>query len=264
MSTFRGCRSRLTNAINNLMRLVNAAGDNYGTIYRSTAAPEVQLRELQRRNADITNMKFNIETARDTFQDRYDYTLDFIKDKINSDELTTQFEQYWQDYNGDDVEAQANTMIANLEDLLIKERELADSILLEHKRTSTHFNTINNIEHTNHHRRGISPQDQVYSSPLEHLAYHSNHSPSPPSSVDLASVQLRKVELPTFDGDFAMYYDFWAKFKAAVHDNPNLTTAAKFIHLANSLKGSAALVVQGYDITDPANYHLAVEALWRY
>ncbi|RCN40634.1 Tas retrotransposon peptidase A16 [Ancylostoma caninum] len=58
-----------------------------------------------------------------------------------------------------------------------------------------------------------------------------------------------------------MYYDFWAKFKAVVHDNPNLTTAAKFIHLANSLKGSAALVVQGYDITDPANYHLAVEAL---
>ncbi|RCN27176.1 Tas retrotransposon peptidase A16, partial [Ancylostoma caninum] len=143
---------------------------------------------------------------------------------------------------------------------LIKERELADSILLEQERTSTHFNTI---KHTNHHRRGISPQDQIYSSPLEHLAYHSNHSPSPPLSVDLASVQLRKVELPTFDGDFAMYYDFWAKFKAAVHDNPNLTTAAKFIHLANSLKGSAALVVQGYDITDPANYHLAVEALRR-
>ncbi|KIH57626.1 hypothetical protein ANCDUO_12180, partial [Ancylostoma duodenale] len=153
MSTFRGCRSRLTNAINNLMRLVNTAGDNYGNVYHSTAAPEVQLRELRRRIADITNMKFNIETARDIFQDRHDYILDFIKDQRNSDELITQFEQYWQDHRGDDVEAQANTMIANLEELLIKERELEDSIRLEQERTSTQFNTINNIEHTNHHRR---------------------------------------------------------------------------------------------------------------
>ncbi|KAK6741899.1 hypothetical protein RB195_009646 [Necator americanus] len=87
---------------------------------------------------------------------------------------------------------------------------------------------------------------------------------SPPyTAADTINVQLRKVELPTFDGDFSTYNDFWAKFKTAVHDNPSLSTAVKFIYPSSSLKGSAALVVQGYDITNPSNYHLAIEALRR-
>ncbi|KAK6032503.1 hypothetical protein OSTOST_01314 [Ostertagia ostertagi] len=57
--------------------------------------------------------------------------------------------------------------------------------------------------------------------------------------------------------------DFWCRFKTAVHDNTNISLSTKFIYLTNSLKGSAALIVQGYDPSKPENYQLAVQALHR-
>ncbi|KAK6024563.1 hypothetical protein OSTOST_09624, partial [Ostertagia ostertagi] len=42
-----------------------------------------------------------------------------------------------------------------------------------------------------------------------------------------------------------------------------VSLSTKFIYLTNSLKGSAALIVQGYDPSMPENYQLAVEALRR-
>ncbi|XGW03194.1 hypothetical protein V3C99_014862 [Haemonchus contortus] len=82
------------------------------------------------------------------------------------------------------------------------------------------------------------------------------------SSVStLQPIQLRRLELPTFDGDVANFYDFWCRFKTAVHENDSLSLSTKFIYLANSLKGSAALLIQGYDPSKPENYHFAIQAL---
>ncbi|KAK6029668.1 hypothetical protein OSTOST_04217 [Ostertagia ostertagi] len=75
-----------------------------------------------------------------------------------------------------------------------------------------------------------------------------------PSSM-LQPIQLRRLELPTFDRDVTKFYDFWCRFKTAVHDNTNLLLSTKFIYLTNSLKG--------YDPSKPENYQLAVQALRR-
>uniref|UniRef100_A0A7I4YA28 Integrase catalytic domain-containing protein n=2 Tax=Haemonchus contortus TaxID=6289 RepID=A0A7I4YA28_HAECO len=79
----------------------------------------------------------------------------------------------------------------------------------------------------------------------------------------LQPIQLRRVELPTFDGDITQYHDFWSRFRTAVHDNDAFSPATKFIYWSNSLEGSAALMIQGYDPSQPDNYRLAIEALRR-
>ncbi|PIO53588.1 hypothetical protein TELCIR_25071, partial [Teladorsagia circumcincta] len=88
--------------------------------------------------------------------------------------------------------------------------------------------------------------------------------PSPEVSPStLQPIQLRRVELPIFDGDIAQFHDFWCRFRTAVHDNDSLSLPTKFIYLTNSLKGSASLIIQGYDPSQPDNYHLAINALRR-
>ncbi|KAK6029541.1 hypothetical protein OSTOST_04350 [Ostertagia ostertagi] len=75
-------------------------------------------------------------------------------------------------------------------------------------------------------------------------------------------IQLRKLELPVFDGDIAQFHDFWCRFE------PPSTTmticrlqASSSTLTTNALKGSAALIVQGFDPSKPENYHLAIQAL---
>ncbi|VDO48916.1 unnamed protein product [Haemonchus placei] len=60
----------------------------------------------------------------------------------------------------------------------------------------------------------------------------------------LQPIQLRRVELPNFDGDITQYHDFWSSFRTAVHYKDALSPATKFIYLTNSLKGSAALMIR--------------------
>ncbi|KAK6750874.1 hypothetical protein RB195_002690 [Necator americanus] len=256
MSTLRGCKARLTNAINNLTRLVNSANSNYPTVFRSDAHPAVQLRTLQRRIEDMGNAKISIEIALETFQQRHEHAISFIENQPNAIELMDAFDIYWRDHKGDEMEPTATATIFALDDLIRKETELADML-----RTTISASTTPQYNPTN---TTDEPMDVTSIRNPTLTPPHLSGGSSPPyPAADTMNVQLRKVELPTFDGDFSTYYDFWAKFKTAVHDNPSLSTAAKFIHLSSSLKGSAALVVQGYDITNPSNYHLAIEALRR-
>ncbi|KAK6744354.1 hypothetical protein RB195_011201 [Necator americanus] len=256
MSTLRGCKARLTNAINNLTRLVNSANSNYPTVFRSDAHPAVQLRTLQRRIEDMGNAKISIEIALETFQQRHEHAISFIENQPNAIELMDAFDIYWRDHKGDEMEPTATATIFALDDLIRKETELADML-----RTTISASTTPQYNPTN---TTDEPMDVTSIRNPTLTPPHMSGGSSPPyPAADTMNVQLRKVELPTFDGDFSTYYDFWAKFKTAVHDNPSLSTAAKFIHLSSSLKGSAALVVQGYDITNPSNYHLAIEALRR-
>ncbi|KAK6736490.1 hypothetical protein RB195_019276 [Necator americanus] len=256
MSTLRGCKARLTNAINNLTRLVNSANSNYPTVFHSDAHPAVQLRTLQRRIEDMGNAKISIEIALETFQQRHEHAISFIENQPNAIELMDAFDIYWRDHKGDEMEPTATATIFALDDLIRKETELADMIRTTISASTTpQYNPTNNTD---------EPMDATsIRNPALTKPYMSGGSSPPYTVADTMNVQLNKVELPTYDGDFSTYYDFWVKFKTAVHDNPSLSTAAKFIRPSSSLKGSAALVVQGYDITNPSNYHLAIEALRR-
>ncbi|KHJ87287.1 Tas retrotransposon peptidase A16, partial [Oesophagostomum dentatum] len=82
-----------------------------------------------------------------------------------------------------------------------------------------------------------------------------------PSAIGQQAVEVSRIELPSFSGNQSEFYEFWAMFKTAVHDNPTLSPAAKFLYLSSCLKDSAAIIIQAFDLTEPSNYQLAVEAL---
>lgn len=63
-----------------------------------------------------------------------------------------------------------------------------------------------------------------------------------------------------FDGNLTKWQGFHDRFKAAIHDNEQLTGAYKFMHLQNSLKGKAGQALGEWQLTDN-NYAEAWERL---
>lgn len=58
-----------------------------------------------------------------------------------------------------------------------------------------------------------------------------------------------KLMLPKFRGDVTAWTTFWDSFKAAVHDNTELTKINKFNYLTSFLEGVAAHSIQGLTLT---------------
>ena len=81
-----------------------------------------------------------------------------------------------------------------------------------------------------------------------------------PLSVHSAKARLPKLHLPKFRGDVTAWTTFWDSFKAAVHDNTELTKIDKFNYLISLLEGAAAHSIQGLTLS-ASNYDSAVELL---
>ena len=59
-------------------------------------------------------------------------------------------------------------------------------------------------------------------------------------------VKLPKLDVPTFNGDFLNWKDFWQQFQVSVHDRSNLTNTEKLVYLQNSIKdGVAKQTIEG-------------------
>ena len=97
-------------------------------------------------------------------------------------------------------------------------------------------------------------------------------SPSPPPVDPLASsapvtaptstlrVKLPELSLHPFDGNFANWFTFWDTYKAAIHDNAELSDIGKFTYLISLLRHSAKEAIAGLSLT-AANYQEAIEIL---
>ena len=91
--------------------------------------------------------------------------------------------------------------------------------------------------------------------------------PPPATPVDkpadagrTSRVRLPKIQLRSFGGDLTKWTSFWESFKAAVHDNNELSDIEKFNYLNSLLERSAREAVSGLSLT-AANYHKAIETL---
>lgn len=73
-------------------------------------------------------------------------------------------------------------------------------------------------------------------------------------------VNLPKLNIEKFDGNFENWQEFYSQFKSAIHDNEELNNVDKFTYLKGLLKGSAQIAIQGLTITDE-NYSLALQIL---
>ena len=67
-------------------------------------------------------------------------------------------------------------------------------------------------------------------------------------------------DLPTFNGDYTQWEQFYASFKTMVHNNPELETFMKMRKLLKALRGQPALLAQKYKLT-PKNYKPLVRML---
>lgn len=88
--------------------------------------------------------------------------------------------------------------------------------------------------------------------------------PTVPAGVDPVlpngNTRLPKLILPKFRGNVTAWTPFWDAFKAAVHENPNISKVDKFNYLNSLVEGAAAMTIQGLSLTE-GNYDSAVEML---
>jgi len=76
----------------------------------------------------------------------------------------------------------------------------------------------------------------------------------------VAKTHLPRLELGKFKGDVTGWTTFWDTFKAAVHDNTDISKIDKFHYLNSSLKGTASKAIQGLGLTE-GNYDSAIMLL---
>ncbi|PIO60797.1 hypothetical protein TELCIR_17698, partial [Teladorsagia circumcincta] len=261
MSSIRGHKSRLSAAVAVLTRMISSVDSSYLTALDTSTSPEVQLREILRRKGSISAVKFGIERALEILKERHEALQLYVQTQSNSSALSEQVEQFWSELQGDQHEQNAQETIMALETQLMMDEAVETSI-----RSQLNNNIANAtaaLTLSSSPPRTASFGNQSLDACSNQRPHQLSFAPSPqPSSIPgVQPIQLRKLELPVFDGDLTQFYDFWCRFKAAIHDNDHLPLASKFIYLSNALKGSAALIVQGFDPSKPENYHLAIQAL---
>uniref|UniRef100_A0ABM0M7Y8 Anther-specific proline-rich protein APG-like n=1 Tax=Saccoglossus kowalevskii TaxID=10224 RepID=A0ABM0M7Y8_SACKO len=70
-----------------------------------------------------------------------------------------------------------------------------------------------------------------------------------PQYTQFNSVQLPRIDLPVYSGEYTGWAEFWDMFNAAVGLNPQLSPIIKFAYLKRSLEGEALEVITGLDLT---------------
>jgi len=80
------------------------------------------------------------------------------------------------------------------------------------------------------------------------------------SSQECSHIQLPKIELPHFDGDFLQWIAFRDTLKSLVHDNSQIKDIEKYHHLLSVVSGSAGAVVRSLPLSE-SNYAVAWKAL---
>ncbi|KAK5976629.1 hypothetical protein GCK32_001201 [Trichostrongylus colubriformis] len=214
MSTFQGHKSRITTAVSTLSKTISTVDPSYFLCVDKELPPEIQFCVIQQRKSPIAAAKLAIEKA-------------LAAQDIN---------QFWTELQGDRLIEEATNAVAILEHQLLIDESVHIQLRLQSSKnliSATAAMTIND-----------SPQ---HSSNLSSTGNHDVPVSTPTTtptqdfpSLTMPPIQLRRLELPTFDGDVTQFYDFWCRFETAVHNNDSLSPSTKFIYLADSSRGSAA------------------------
>ncbi len=73
-------------------------------------------------------------------------------------------------------------------------------------------------------------------------------------------VKLPRLNVPTFQGDYCEWLNFWNSFEVAIHNNDSLSNVEKFTYLKTYLKGTALSAVSGFALTNE-NYESSIKLL---
>ncbi|KHJ96849.1 zinc knuckle [Oesophagostomum dentatum] len=260
MSKFGGLKGRLTHAINGLASVINI-DTRLLQPFSSTDPLEVQHRRLKQRIQKIKSGTTALEVAIRKLDERYDKAYEAVELLEDPDARRAELDQYWESQHAEQLLVDARKLLSDLgQQLEVDEALLKDlSNKLSVSNDTASATNAASLSHPPH--RTDSQQSLLSDSALCDSCAASKGSGQRSYAAEDLVVQLRKIELPTFDGDPTQFHAFWAKFKTTVHNNPAFSPANKFLHLINSLTGTAALVTDALDITKPENYQIAVDAL---
>ncbi|KAL6726980.1 hypothetical protein Aduo_008900 [Ancylostoma duodenale] len=262
MSKFGSVKSKITTAINDLNRTLARIDPSYLQPFSWEGSLRSQSRKLSKRNGGMIRARNTIRSAQGVLDERYEAAQLFISKQEDQGTLAYELGRHWEDLKGAELQRNARNIIGQLDAQIDLELQLENDI--REKLAAIVVSNSQPLDRTSSQDTLLSEADaaarnNIY--PRSSAAANSFAQVASPQANQ--AVQLRKVDLPTFDGDQGQFYDFWAKLKTMVHNNPALTTANKFVHLVSSLKGDAALVVESFDITDSENYELAIKAFLR-
>ena len=149
-----------------------------------------------------------------------------------------------------------NVIVEQLQTKLSVLRKLDDDIL--------GLCDVKDIEHEIEEAEEISAKIFECKRRIEVFLKPAPHVPAatPPPTVASMTIRTRlpKLQLPKFRGTAIDWLPFWDSFKAAVHENPEISTVDKFNYLSSLLDGPASKVVQELTLTE-ANYNAAMTLL---
>ena len=142
------------------------------------------------------------------------------------------------------TQRQSSTIKSNLEDL----EELTQANPTQDHSTSliqltNDFKKLRTaVEESTIHEDNLIHRDLVQIKSRIH-ALNSRERESTPTSIMSSTpvaksrtVQLPKLQLPTFDGNIMNWAQFWAQFRTAVDSNPDLTQEHKLAYLRDAIK----------------------------
>ena len=83
---------------------------------------------------------------------------------------------------------------------------------------------------------------------------------SPTISKNMQNINLPKLDLPSFSGNYLDWISFFDRFKGAVIDNVQLTNSLRLQYLTSVMKGEASKMLTSITVTDD-NFNVAMEFL---
>nr|CDJ94195.1 gag protein [Haemonchus contortus] len=145
-----------------------------------------------------------IEKASGTLRSRYQALLLFVRTQ-DQEEVIRDADQFWIDQQGEQLLDQAQDTIMEFDSQLIADHNIQTSLLPHLQKDVT---TATGSLAVTDSPRSISdvPSQGNQDSPHQTRPLTPSQGIVPPLSQP---IQLRRVELPTFDGDITQYHDFW-------------------------------------------------------
>lgn len=152
----------------------------------------------------------------------------------------------------DEKQNELKILNEQIEDLIVESKAFETDIQLSLEYDESISNAKFNI-------RSNLKKFKVIVQPQSASANASNLNNSTSTSLQ-CSINLPKINIPTFNGDPSMFLEFINSFKSAIDSNASLSNVDKFIYLKSLLAGEAYKSVAGFALTEE-NYTSCLELL---
>lgn len=182
-----------------------------------------------------------------------------IKKRANVKRSLTRFKNYLDktDFDDDSSTRELEQRLANVQTCLSEFNAVQDQIEYIEPVDDSHDSERELFENTYY---SITTKARIIIENSQHLTNINNggsiESGSLHSRRDLSHIKLPTLSLPSFNGEYDQWLNFYDTFKSLINDNEALTNIQRFHYLRSALKGEASLTIQAVEVS-AENYDIA-------